>query len=75
MGHVIRIQSLDQYKAALRVLDKLPGMWHSRGPSASALLLVLDAHYKALVKAGVVSPNGKEGKSRGQKAPVKKGKS
>ena len=75
MGHMIRIQSREQYMAAHRVLDKLPGMWHARGPVEAPVLLVLDSHYKALVKAGVVSPNGKEGKARGKKAAAKKAKS
>jgi len=71
MGHVIRIQSREQLLAAYRVLDTLPGTWHSRGSAETPTLLVLDTHYKALVEAGVVSPNGKEENSRGKKAPTK----
>ena len=75
MAHLIQIRDRDHFVAALRVLDKLPGMWQSRGPAGSPALLVLDSHYEALVKAGVISPNGKQEKSRGKKTPVKKGKS
>ena len=75
MGHHVQIQSREQYIAALRVLDKLPGMWQSRGSAETPVLLVLDSHYKALVKAGVVSPNGKEGKARDKKTAAKKAKS
>jgi cell division GTPase FtsZ len=75
MGHAIRIQSREQYIAAIRVLDKLPGMWRGIGPASAPVLLVLDSHYKALVKAGVVSPNGKEGQGRDKKASAKKAKS
>ena len=75
MGHIIRIQNRDHFVEVLKVLNKLPGMWHSRGPAETPILLVLDSHYKALVKAGVVSPNGKEGKARGKKATAKKAKS
>jgi hypothetical protein len=71
VGHIIRIQNREQYKAALNVLDYLPGTWHSRGPSDTPILFVLDSHYKALVKAGVVAANGKEGKARGKKATKK----
>ncbi len=75
MGHVIRIQSRDQYKAALRVLDTLPGTFHSRGPTESALLFVTDEHYQALIKAGVIQANGIEGNGRGKKGVAKKVKS
>ena len=75
MGHIIRIKSREQYFAALNVLDYLPGTWHSRGPTESAILFVTDEHYKALMKAGVVSTNGTEGKARGKKATGKKTKS
>ena len=71
MGHVIRIQSREQYKAALKVLDYLPGTWHSRGPTESAVLFVNEEHYRALLKAGVIT-NGKEGNSHGKKAASKK---
>lgn len=75
MGHVICMQSRDQYLAALRVLDELPGTWHCRGPVENPVLLVTDSHYKQLVKAGVVSANGKNGKSNGKKSPTRKAKS
>ena len=68
MGHVVRIQSKKQFVEAIKVLNELPGMWHSGGSEEFPVLLVLDSHYKALVKAGVVSPNGTEGNARGKKA-------
>ncbi|MSU79365.1 MAG: hypothetical protein EXS16_14905 [Gemmataceae bacterium] len=71
MGHIIRIRSREQYMAALNVLDYLPGTWHSRGAGEFPVLLVLDSHFQALVKAGVVQVNGNEGKARGQKATKK----
>ncbi len=71
MGHVIRIQSREQYMAALNVLDYLPGTWHSRGAGEFPILLVLDSHFQALVKAGVVEANGNEVKDRGKKATKK----
>jgi hypothetical protein len=75
MGHVLRIQSREQYGKVLRVLDKLPGMWHARGPSSAPILLLLDSHYEALVEAGVIPANGKEAKDRGKKAHRKKNQS
>jgi hypothetical protein len=75
MGHVIHIESDEQYVDAIRVLNKLPGMWHGRGTPEAPVLLVLESHYDALVKAGVVCPNGKEGKTRGKKTDRKKNKS
>ena len=74
MAHIVRIQSDQQYIDVIRVLNKLPGMWHARGPAEAPVLLVLDSHYDALVKAGVVAANGKEGKSRGKKTSAKKAK-
>ena len=72
MGHIIRLQSREQFVAALRVLDNLPGMWHSRGPIDAAELLVLDNHYEALINAGIVAANGKEGQVRAKKNVAKK---
>jgi predicted RNase H-like HicB family nuclease len=72
MGHIVRIQNRKQFIGALRVLDQLPGTWHSRGPAETPVLLVLDSHFEALVRAGVVSPKGKDGKPRGKKASAKK---
>jgi hypothetical protein len=74
MGHIVRIQSREQMIAAIGVLDEMPGMWHGRGTPEAPVLLVTEAHYKALVKAGVVPANGTEGKARGKKATAKKGK-
>lgn len=75
MAHIVRIKNDQHYVDVIHVLNKLPGMWHSRGPEDAPVLLVLDSHYDALVKAGVVSPNGKEGKARGKKTAAKKAKS
>jgi hypothetical protein len=72
MGHAIRIQSKEQYIAAVRVLDKLPGWWHARGPSTAPVLLLTDDQYNALVEAGVIPAKDKEVKVRGKKAPSKK---
>ena len=74
MAHVIHVESDQQYVDIIRVLNKLPGMWHGRGTPEAPVLLVLDSHYEALVKAGVVSPNGKENKHRGKKNARKKSK-
>lgn len=75
MGYIIPIKSRQQYIDAIRVLEKLPGTWQSRGPSSAPVLLVLESHYMELVKAGVVPENGQEGKARGKKATAKKVKS
>lgn len=75
MGHIVHIQSQDQLMAAYRVLDTMPGTWHSRGAAEFPTLLVLESHFKALVKAGVISANGKQEKIRGKKTPAKKGNS
>lgn len=75
MGHIVHIKGREQFIAALEVLDYLPGMWHCRGTPDAPILLVTDAHYKALVKAGVVQTNGKQEKTRGKKATPKKAKS
>ena len=75
MGYAVRIQSREQYLAAIRVLDKVKGTWHGRGPSTAPVLLLTDEQYGALVEAGVVPLNGKEVKARGKKASSKKTKS
>jgi hypothetical protein len=72
MAHIVRIHSDEHFVEAIKVLNKLPGMWHSGGKEEFPVLLVLDSHYNALVKAGVVSPNGTEGKARGKKTFTKK---
>jgi len=75
MGHAVHIRSKEQYIRALEVLDKLPGTWQGVGPSTAPVLLLTDAHYHALVEAGVVSANDKEVKSRGKKCNPQKTKS
>lgn len=75
MAHIVRIQSDQQYINVIRVLNKLPGTWQSRGPEDAPVLLVLDSHYDALVKAGVVAANGKDGGGNGKKTPTKKARS
>jgi hypothetical protein len=72
MGHAVQIRSREQYIQALRVLDKLEGTWRGVGPSSDPVLLLTDAQYQALLKAGVVPPNDKEVKLHGKKAPAKK---
>ncbi len=75
MLHAVRIQSREQYLAAIRVLNNVKGTWHGRGPSSDPVLLLPDEHYNALVEAGVIPANGKEVKPRGKKANTKKAKS
>lgn len=75
MGHIVQMKDQEQFIEALGVLNELPGLWHARGNPAAPTLLVTDTHYRALVKAGVVSSNGKEDKSRGKKATARKAKS
>jgi hypothetical protein len=72
MGHIVHIQNRQQFIEALGVLNEMPGMWHARGNPSKPVLLVTDTHFKALVKAGVVSANGEEGKAGGKKASAKK---
>lgn len=75
MGHAVHIHSREQYIEALRVLNNVEGTWQGIGPSSAPVLLLTDAQYTALLKAGVVSANDKEVKTRGKKAPAKKTKS
>jgi hypothetical protein len=75
MGHAVHIHSREQYIEALRVLDRMPGTWQGIGPSSAPVLLLTDAHYNALVDAGVVPANDKKVKARGRKAATKKTKS
>jgi cell division GTPase FtsZ len=72
MGHAVHIQSREQHIAALKVLDRVKGMWTGVGTSSDPVLLLSDRQFKALVKAGVIQPNGKEGKARGKKAKARK---
>ena len=77
MAHVVRIDANEQFKRAISVLNELPGMWHSRGDDITVELWLLDSHYEALVKAGIIPANGKNGKeakAHGKKA-AKKSKS
>jgi hypothetical protein len=75
MGHVVHIESREQYIRAIEVLDKTAGTWQGIGPSSAPVLLLTEAQYNALVEAGVVSSNGKEVTARGKKAGAKKAKS
>jgi predicted RNase H-like HicB family nuclease len=72
MGYVVPMKNRNHFIKALRVLDELPGTWHCRGRGEAPVLLVLDSHFEALIRAGVVSPKGKDGKPRGKKASAKK---
>jgi hypothetical protein len=74
MLHAVRIQSDEQYIAAIEVLNFVKGTWHGRGPSSAPVLLLPDEHYNALIDAGVISANGSEIKARGKKASTKKTK-
>jgi hypothetical protein len=71
MNYIIPMKSREQYVAALDVLFDLPGTWHCRGTPESPVLIVAEPHLKALVKAGVVSVNGKKGNARGKKTAKK----
>lgn len=53
MSHVLQLKGREQFVAAIGVLREMPGTWHSRGLMDAVELLVLDSHYKALVRAGV----------------------
>ena len=75
MGHVVRLQSREQYTAALRILDVVPGTFHASGPSSAPILVLGDTQYEALVNAGVVAANGKEVKENGKKTRAKKARS
>ena len=75
MGHVVRIQSKEQYIRAIEVLNHVHGTWQGVGPSSAPVLLLTEAQYNALVEAGVVPWNGKELKASGKKTAAKKTKS
>lgn len=75
MGHIVRIESREQLAEAIGVLTEVPGTWHARGTPEDRYLLLTDAHYKALVKAGIVARNGKVEKNRGKKTTARKAKS
>jgi hypothetical protein len=72
MAHAVRIQSKEQYIAAIRVLNQVPGTWHGVGPSSAPVLLLTEPQFRALVAAGVVPTNGKQVSARGKKAPTRK---
>jgi len=74
MGHRVHLQNRDQFIAAIKILNELPGVWHSRGPADAVELLVLDSHYQALLNAGVITANGKESNGRGKEKVAKKSK-
>ena len=75
MGHAVHIHSEEQYVQALRVLNKEKGTWRGVGPASDPVLLLTDTQHNALLRAGVISPNGKEVKVRGKKANGKKTRS
>jgi cell division GTPase FtsZ len=74
MAHAVRIQSREQFISALDVLDRIGGTWQAVGTSAAPVFLLTNAQYDALIQAGVVTTNGREGKARGNKAEAKKTK-
>ena len=75
MAHAVHIHSREQYIQALGVLNKLAGTWQGIGPSSDPVLLLTDAHYKALIQAGVIANNDKKAKVREKKAIAKETKS
>jgi hypothetical protein len=75
MEYTIRLQSREQYIAALRILNVVPGIFHASGPSSSPILVLGDTQYQALMNAGVITANGKEERVRGKKTSAKKAKS
>jgi hypothetical protein len=74
MGHAVHIRSQEQFVEVLRVLNKLSGTWRGIGTSSEPVLLLTDAQFNALVAAGVVPANDKEGSAHGKKATAKKAK-
>lgn len=74
MGHVVHIRSKEQFIQVIGVLNEMPGTWHLTGTPEDRVLLLTDAHYKALVKARVIPANDKEVKRRGKKAAAKNAK-
>jgi hypothetical protein len=75
MGYIIPIKSREQYMAALRVLDELPGTWSSRGAAELREFYVTPEHYAALVEAGIVKDIRTKSNGRGKKKLAKKTKS
>jgi hypothetical protein len=75
MIHAVRIKSREQFGEALRVLNTVPGTWSATGTSSARILLLPDAHYNALLLAGVISPQDKEVNGSGKKASSKTPKS
>jgi hypothetical protein len=75
MVHRVHIKSREQYVEALRVLNTVPGTWSAIGPSSAPVFLLPDAHYNALLLAGVVSSQDKEVNGGGKKATGKTPKS
>ncbi len=65
MGHKVHIQTKVQHLAAIRVLDRMRGTWLGIGRSSAPVLVVTNEQFKALVEAGVVPPDGKEGNAGG----------
>jgi hypothetical protein len=75
MEHIVRLQSREQYTAALNILDVVPGTFHASGPSSGPTLVLGETQYQALIDAGVIAGNGKEQKGNGTKARHKKANS
>jgi hypothetical protein len=64
---VVRLEDDEQLRKAFRVLIRVGGTFHGR---PERILLVTDQQYKALIRAGVIRPNGKA-RTSGQKAARK----
>ena len=70
MLYVVKIEDRDKLGKALQILDFVPGTWHSR----QGYMLLPKAHHQALVKAGIISPNGNGQKANGKKTRTQKTK-
>jgi hypothetical protein len=70
MLHVVKIEDREKLGEALEILNFVPGTWHSR----LGYMLLPEAHHQALVKAGLIPPNGNGQKANGKKARTKKAK-
>lgn len=72
MGHMVQIRDREHFIEALGILNDLPGMWHARGNPSAPTLYLTDVHYRALIKAGVISKNGKGVARNGETSTAKK---
>ena len=66
---VVEIPEDRKYEKAVGLLLRMGGMFRTR---PTHVLVVGDGQYRALVKAGLVGPNGRKISSRGQTHTKKK---